>query len=346
MNKKNTLELFKRVTNNKMIEEKDEKGNIITSDSADIKAICKRIFGDGIENGDPSLINQFNNLITITADEVANRMLPDIISLMADYEREDNGNIRQIKIPKKVRAKFAWSASNSGVILTNVSKQRTVTAVPQTFKTGFSYNPNDFNGDTVMAFNDLVNNLAEAKLRLYMAKFYELTTAGVTSGAIPTSNVVDASGASITQYNKLASNIQRVGNSRPIFLADTLMIDNFIDKSVADANISKLFSDETKDMLYRELYYERIGRTDAFNIINPFLDDDNDSVELPVNKGFMLSSGISKKPFTVVEYGGMRQRTQQEFETEEIQMIITFSASMLLLHGDALGYIKDDSIVL
>lgn len=343
---KATTELFKRVYNNKMITETDTTGAVVRSDEADLKALCQRAFGDGIEYRDPSLVNQFNNLIVRQANEVANTLMTDIIPLLASYRNVQAGNLELIEVPKKIKAKFMWSASNSGVDLIRVAGMDKIPAVPQTYKTGFSYNPNDLLQDTVDKFNALVNDIAMAKVRMYISKIYDVTTAAVTAGTIPAANVVDTSGVTVTQFSKLSATLTRVGNGRPVFIADPLMIDKFALAFANDATYTKFLSDMTKDMLMYDLNYTRIQRTDAFNIVNPFKDDTNTSTELPVSKGFMLNSAIASKPFNIVEYGQMKQVTAQDFETDEIQFKVSFDASVVLIHGNAIGYIKDDSIVL
>ena len=99
-------------------------------------------------------------------------------------------------------------------------------------------------------------------------------------------------------------------------------------------------------MLYEviTLNITSIGRTTAVNLVNPFTDDTNSAVELPVNEGYFFSSAVSSKPFTIVEYGGMKQFTEQDPEDERIKIMIKQEAAVELIHGNAIGYVKETNV--
>ena len=348
INAKETGNMLVRVYNNKMITEKDGEGIAVNKDGLALNALVGRVFGDGIESRDPSLLHQFNNLVVQTADTVAKDRIEDIIGLMATYDRESPENIRQYKINRKVKSKFFWSATASGVDLLNTNKGESITAVPQNFKTGFSYNPNDLMKDSVEGFNKLVNDIADAKVRFYLTKIYAMVATAAGSGKIPARNVADAANVSLAQFTGVASSVKRMGQSKPIFIADELMIDKFAGLMGASGSGYDVFlDDETKKSFFNDLYYTKLGRVcDAVNIENPYTDATATAVELDVDKGFFLSSGISEKPFVITEYGVMKQKTEDDFETDEIQLILSFSSAINLLYGEAIGYIEDDSVIL
>ena len=311
------------------------------NDASDIREYIKKVFGTGF-NPDPSLLHQFNNLVVQQADEVAKPMVTNLIGLLANVRTVAKDTVVKYEIPKKSKTKVRWSANGSGVDLVRVENKEYDVAVPRTFATGFYYEPFGDN-DAVERFRDLVNDVANAKVRLYLDEIMKIINAAIASTKIPANNVLQGANLTIQQYNKLASRIARYGG-RPVFIADTLLIDYFAQQQVSDDNISKLLTDPVKEELLRSLNPTRIGRTDAVNLVNPFVDDQNTKVELPINVGYMLA-GEGRKPFYVTEFGGMRQLTEQDIEDERIKMKIVQDADITLMYGQTIGIIKEDAAV-
>jgi len=331
--------LFSRVYKDEMIND-TEKGLFAEKD---ITAYVTRVFGDGSANPDPSLLHQFNQVVVETADEIAKPMVTDMLGLFANTQNRQRGQLVQINIPKKNKAKVVWSANGSGVDLVRVAGQDKKIATPHTFSTGFYYEPLDLVTDTVTNFRELVNDVANAKVRLYLNEIYKLVDAAIGSSDIPSANVKQGSGLTTADYNKIASVLQRYGG-RPVFVADSLLIDHFAN-DMANAQ-PQLVPENVKEELYTALNITNIGRTTAVNLINPFTDDTNAQTELPVNRGYMFAGSVNQKPFSVVEYGGMRQLTEQDPEDERIKIKLVQEASINFLFGQAIGVVEDDAITL
>jgi len=317
--------------------------NMVDNDHADIKALIKKTFGNGDSLPDPSLLFQFNEVIIKTADEIAKPMVTDMLGLFANKQNAQRGNIVQINIPKKAKAKIVWSATGSGVDLQRVSGKDKIIATPQSLSTGFYYEPLSLVTDDVEYFKELINYVVDAKLKLYLDNVYALISAAVTKGDIPSSNVLSGDNLTIAQYNKLASTISRVAGGKTIFAADTLMIDYFLNQQqTAKPN---LLTDRVREEILSTLNPSEIGRTIAMNLVNPFTDDNNDKVELPVSQGYMFSGGTNKKPFEIVEYGALRQLSQADIEDERVVVKMAQDASINLIHGDAIGKISENLAV-
>lgn len=329
--------LFSRVYNNAMIENEE------MNDKVDLVEYSKRVFGDGAVNPDPSLLHQFNNLIVQQADEIAKPKVTDMISLLANVQTANRGDIVMLEIPKKNKVKLIWSAKGSGVDLIRVGNRDKIAAVPETFSFGVYYEPMDFVQNPVVALPNLVDMIAEAKIKLYITEISKLTTVGISGGKIPTANVLSGANVTYSDYNKLASTLMRYGG-KPVFVADALLIDH-IATQIATGTPS-LLSDDMKDEFLTALVPTQLGRTTAVNLVNPFVDENNDETELPVNEGYMFAGGVNKRPFQVVEFGSMRQKTEQDIETERVIMKIFQDADIKLMFGEALGYVKDTSITL
>ncbi|PGZ96954.1 hypothetical protein COE51_16415 [Bacillus pseudomycoides] len=326
--------LFSRVYNGKMEE----------NDGRDITEFAKRVFGDGSFNPDPSMLHQFNNLVVQQADQIAKPIVTDMVGTLATYKSAQRDQIVKYDIPQKNKARVRWSANGSGVDLVRVENKKSEIAVPRTFTTGFYYEPFGMTTDAVASVKTLVDDIANAKVRLYFSEISKLVTAAVASQEIPSKNVVTGANVTLTQYNKLASTLARVAGGRPVFVADSLMIDYFAQQQTG-ANVKELLTDNVREELLRALNVTQIGRTDAVNLVNPFVNENNNKTELPVNVGYMLAGSGTQKPFVVTEFGGMRQMTEQDMEDERIKIKIAQDADIQLIFGNAIGYMKEDAAV-
>ncbi|OME55391.1 hypothetical protein BSK59_12995 [Paenibacillus odorifer] len=326
-------QLFKRVLNSK---------ETSLSDASDIKAYCEKVFGNGTATPDPSLLHQFNNLVVQEADKISKPEVSKILNLLANFQTRNPGQLVQYKIPTKTKTKVVWAANGTGVDLHRVEGQKTKIAEPKKFQTGFYYEPIDLVNDSVENFRKLVSDIGEAKLRLYMEQVSKLVRSAIASTLIPNANVKTGNALNLTDYNKVASTLGRYGG-RPIFVADTLLIDYFAMQQATDPTIKGLLYDDIKKELLTSLNPTTIGRTTAVNLVNPFTDETNSKVQLPVNEGYMFAGDVSQKPFQIVEYGGMRQMTEQDSEDERIKLKITQEAAVELVFGEIIGYVREDS---
>ena len=313
-------------------------------DVRDMTEFAKRVFGDGSFNPNPSLLHDFNNLVVQQADVIAKPMVTDMVSTLATYKTAQRDQVIKYEIPVKNKAKVRWSANGSGVDLVRVENAKSETAVPRAFSTGFYYEPFGMVQDAIASYQTLVNDVANAKVRLYFNEISKLMDAAVTAGDIPAGNILSGANLTLAQYNKLASRLARIGGGRPVFVADSLLIDHFAQQQATTAN-GTLLTDRMREELVRELNIAQIGRTDAVNLVNPFLDPAGTKTELPVNQGYMLAGTGTQKPFVVVEFGGLRQMTEQDMEDERVKMKITQDADIQLIFGEAIGKVKEDSAV-
>lgn len=337
-NDEKILGLMRRVNNSELIETEEQ------NDALDIKEYCQKVFGDGGQNPEPVLLNQFNNLVIKIGEEVAKPRVTSLFDLFATNQTSPRDQLVKIDIPKAFKATVQWSANGSGVDMTRIEGKTSTIATPETFSTGFYYEPLDLVRDSETNFRMLVNKVADAKVDLFMKEITGLFNEAIASGIIPDKNVLSGANLDIKDYNKLGSVLARYGG-RPIFVADSLLIDHFAMQQATDTTIKGLLTEDVKADLLTSLNPSAIGRTTAVNLVNPFIDNANTKTELPVNIGYMLAGGVSQKPFSVVEYGGLRQLTEQDIEDERIKVKIYQDASITMLFGHNLGYVKEDSAV-
>lgn len=326
-------ELFARSSNS---------ATVAKEDMSDIKQYIGKVFGSG-QNPDIAMLHQFNNLVVQEADKIAKPIVSSILEILATFKSVGPNTVVKYNIPQKNKAKVRWSANGSGVDMVRVGGKKSEVAVPTALSTGFYYEPFGDN-DAYENYLILVNDVANAKVKLYMDTVTKIVLKAITSGKIPANNVLTGANLSLTQYNKLASTLARYGG-RPIFVGDSLLIDYFAQQQASDATIKNLLTDRIREELLTSLNPTTIGRTTAVNLINPFVDETNSKVDLPVNVGYMFAGDVSQKPFVVTEFGGMKQMTSQDEEDERIKMKITQSADVQLIFGEAIGYIKEDSAV-
>jgi len=347
---KDTGKLFLRVYNNKMIDKRDEQGKEIECDETMLCQLVDRVFGDGLEKGDPSLLNQFNNLIVQTADEVAFGQFQRILEMFAVFDRvPSRGDIKRYKIPKRVRSRFSWSATGSGVLMQRHENDEYILATPRFYQAGFSYDPNDLLTSTVENFRRLVNDIAEEKYKFLLRRFYAIVDASATSGAIPSALVAQGTNLSASAINGVLSAVTRIGGSRPIVVGDRAMIDKLgetIAKAFGTTFTGNNLPESVKERLFNDLNYTTLGKADAISIQNNYTDDALTKTELDVDKAFIMSNGIAQRPFAITDYGTMTQKTSQDFETDTVELVLGMSMSIMLLHGEAIGYFEDDAVTI
>lgn len=326
--------LFSRVYNGKMEE----------NDARDINEFAKRVFGDGSVNPDPSLLHQFNNLVVKQADEVAKPIVTDMLGIFASVTTAQRDQVIKYDIPQKNKAKVRWSANGSGVDLVRVEGKKSEVAVPRTFSTGVYYEPFGMIQDAVANTQRLIDDIANAKVRLYLDNIYKLVDSAIGTGDIPSANILSGDNLTIKQYSALASKLARYGG-RPVFVGDSLLIDHFAMQQATDSAYKELLTDPARAELLNSLSPARIGRTDAVNLVNPFVDDANTKVELPVNEGYMFAGGQTQKPFVVVEFGGLRQLTEQDIEDERIKIKLVQDADIELIFGQTIAKVTENTAV-
>ena len=74
----------------------------------------------------------------------------------------------------------------------------------------------------------------------------------------------------------------------------------------------------------------------------------NTKVDLPVNEAIMIAGGTTS-PFKVTEFGGLtmlEDTLNQNIETEQVHLKISYKVDITLLLTQAIAYIKDTTVQL
>lgn len=325
--------LFSRVMNSKMVE----------NDETKLEAYIKEVFGQGATPSQHEL-HQFNNLVVKQADEIARAKATDILNILADYVRRPSVEVYQYDIPVEHKAKVVWTANGTSVEHTRIEGKKSRIATPVKLSAGFNYETLSLQKGDVESFKNLVNLVADAKVDLYFKTIGELMQAAVASGDIPAVNVKTGTGLTLQDYNAVASKLTRYGG-RPVFIADVALIDHFAFQQTTDTTFKELLTDELKAELANDLSIAKIGRTTAVSLVNPFIaGTGNTKTELPVDEGYMFAGGVKMKPFKVIEFGGLTQYTDFDYNLERVEMKLTQECAFEFIQGEAVGYIQDDSV--
>lgn len=321
----------------------DEK-KITMEDKTEIETYMHKVFNKDIMPSTEQL-HQFNQLVVEQADEIAKPMVADILGLIADVRNDGNAKAHQYKIPKKHKAQVVWSANGTSVDYTRIAGSETRTIVPATFQAGVYYETTSLVDGDVEDFRNLVNKVAEAKVKLYLDKVFALLDAGLASGKIPAVNQSLTTNITLAQYNKIVNAIARYGG-RPVLVADIALVDKIGMQQASDSVYKNLLTEDLKGELANDLTITRIGRSTAISYSNPFTDESNTAVELPINKGFVFAGAVGEKPFKIFEFGALKQFTYFDHNLERVELKLVQEAGIDFVFGEAIGYIKDDSVTL
>lgn len=329
-----------RVYNNKMIIEKVD-GEDVNIDERDFMDICEKTWGHGVPSTDN--LERFNKLIVETADTIAEPKIQEVLNLLAQYKTAPIDATVLYEIPKTTKPKLLYAANGSGIDVVRISGDVTKRlAQPKVFGFGAYYEITDFMGNPQEAFQKAVAAVANAKIEKFFDLMFACMKESIKNAEIPENNVKEGSDLSLTDYQKVENTMIRLGGGRPLFVADSALINHFADK-IPTAQVN-LLTDSVRDMLREELVPSRISKSIAMTFPNPWIDEKNSEVKFSVKQGFMFPSNAKGKPFGITEFGDKRTYSELDWEAEQVKINVKFTADVTLLNGRYLGVVEDDSI--
>lgn len=329
-----------RVYNNKMLVEKID-GEEVEVDKKDFADICKKTWGNGVPTTDN--LERFNALIIETADKIAEPKIEKVLNLLAQYKKVGINSTVMYELPKTVKPKLVVAANGSGIDLVRLGGEKTKRlAQPKVFGFGCYYEITDFLGDPERAFREAVESVANAKIEKFFEIMFECMKASVKNAEIPANNVKEGSSLSLADFQKVENTIIRLGGGRPLFVADSSLINHFADQ--IPTSQTALLTDDVRDMLREDLVPSKISKSIALTLPNEWIDDKNSKVKFDCQRGFLFPSNIKGKPFGITEFGEKRTYSELDWETEQVKLNIKFSADITLLNGRYLGVITDNSV--
>lgn len=348
------LAMAKRVYNNKMEIEKDKEGNIIAGDEMALTKLVNSAFTKNGEINNYQAFRDLNKLILVGAEEFGKADFQKVINMVADYEQVGANDIKIYELPKeKVKATMKLTATGSGVDFTRIPSYRnTELATPVKHQFGVYYNVSRMISDPVNEYKNAVDIVREEKVKYILSKIYSVASAAATAGKIPAQQIHTDANMTFPDFRSIESSLIRYGrNTRPVLIADPAFISNLVDKQATvnvNDNISKYLTDDLREKLLSATTFETVGRTICINLDNPYTDKMNTKVDLPVNEAIMIAGG-SSSPFKVTEFGGLtmlEDTLNQNIETEQVHLKISYKVDVTLLLTQAIAYLKDTAVKL
>lgn len=348
------LAMAKRVYNNKMEIEKDKEGNIIAGDEMALTKLVNSAFTKNGEINNYQAFRDLNKLILVGAEEFGKADFQKVINMLADYEQVGANDIKIYELPKeKVKATMKLTATGSGVDFTRIPSYRnTELATPVKHQFGVYYNVSRMISDPVNEYKNAVDIVREEKVKYILSKIYSVASAAATAGKIPAQQIHTDANMTFPDFRSIESSLIRYGrNTRPVLIADPAFISNLVDKQATvnvNDNISKYLTDDLREKLLSATTFETVGRTICINLDNPYTDKMNTKVDLPVNEAIMIAGG-SSSPFKVTEFGGLtmlEDTLNQNIETEQVHLKISYKVDVTLLLTQAIAYLKDTTVKL
>ncbi|MBM7835741.1 hypothetical protein [Clostridium sardiniense] len=329
-----------RVFKNKMIIEKVD-GEDVNVDEKDFMDICEKTWGHGMPSREN--LERFNKLIVETAETIAEPKITGILNLLAQYKNADIDAVVMYDIPKTTKPKILYAANGSGVDLVRLSGNETKKlAQRKTFGYGGYYEITSFMGNPEQAFKDAVAQLANAKIEKFFELMFECMKESIKNAQIPSNNVKEGSNLTLSDFQKVENVMIRLGGGRPLFIADTSLINHFANQ-IPTAQVN-LLTDDVRDMLREDLVPSKISKSLAMSFPNPWIDEKNSEVKFNVKQGFMFPSNAKGKPFGITEYGNRREYSEIDKESERVEILVKFDADVTLLNGRFLGVVEEDTI--
>ena len=348
------LAMAKRVYNNKMEIEKDKEGNIIAGDEMALTKLVNSAFTKNGEINNYQAFRDLNKLILVGAEEFGKADFQKVINMLADYEQVGANDIKIYELPKeKVKATMKLTATGSGVDFTRIPSYRnTELATPVKHQFGVYYNVSRMISDPVNEYKNAVDIVREEKVKYILSKIYSVASAAATASKIPAQQIHTDANMTFPDFRSIESSLIRYGrNTRPVLIADPAFISNLVDKQATvnvNDNISKYLTDDLREKLLSATTFETVGRTICINLDNPYTDKMNTKVDLPVNEAIMIAGG-SSSPFKVTEFGGLtmlEDTLNQNIETEQVHLKISYKVDVTLLLTQAIAYLKDTAVKL
>ena len=329
--------LFTRVLNeSKQVDEKDETFLV---------RYMNEVFTDGY-NPSSHEVHQFNNLVVKKADEIARKRHTELLKVLADVERVGRKEAYVYEIPQKFKAKAVFAAEGTSVERQRVDASGKRTAVPRRLQGGFYYEPESLAKGDVETFRELVNGIADAKLKLIWQSISALTATAIGSGSVPANNVLSTANTSLADFRKLGSRLARYGGT-PVLVADMVMIDSIAQQQVTNPTYQPTASDARLEELFNNFGVTSIGPVKALSLVNPFVaGSGNTKTELPIDEGYLFAGAVKEKPFKVIEFGAMTQDSVYHREIEQIEVKFYQSIAIEFVQGEAFGYIKDTALTI
>ena len=311
-----------------------------------IRSLCRAVFPASGQMPSPDTLWNFNTILVQVAEQfIVKPNYEQIFEKIATTKQVDKGtSLIEYTVEKDYNIKFSLIATGSGHKLVKIGNSSKVTQVPFAIGFGVEYDPLTKTDDEIEWFNKAVKEIGKAKLNYIYNKAIEMLKA---PNALPTNNVVSGANVTYNDVRDLASVIRRRTGGRPVLMADAVLLDSIgADMAVNHPYANKAMYDGLAQELFGEYAPQNFGTFDGVILDNPYIDDQNSKVALPVNEGIMYASNASVKPLAITMIGAMTQKTNTEIKNDRVQFWVEQELAMTMLYPQMVGYIKDTAVSL
>ncbi|NRU52558.1 phage morphogenesis protein [Clostridium beijerinckii] len=347
--KPEAIQLGKRVYNSKDINSESKDGQAIT------ELAHKAINANGTINN-LQAFRDLNQLIVTTAEQLQQPNRQQYIDLVSDYKKVGVNDIMQYNVEDKItKVTTALTATGTGVNFTKVpSFTSRVYATPYKHQFGIKYSISEMYSDPINQFKNAVDLVNEEKVRYILSQIFAVVREASANSKIPAKQKSTVANITFQGFKAIETALLRYSkNVKPVMIADTALIGSLADKQASvmvtgSTTVPMYLTDDMRKSLLTDTTIEQISKTVAISIDNPYIDNMNSKVELPVDEAILIAGG-SASPIKVTEFGDMALLSdiiQQHIESEEAFLKIAYKVDVTLLLNRAIGYIKDTSVVL
>lgn len=323
----------------------NDREELQIDDEQAIRSLCRAVFPADGQQPSPDTLWQFNTILVQVAEQyIVKPNYDTVLGAIANTKQVDKGvSLIDFTVEKDYNIKFSMIAANSGHKLVKIGDNRKVPQVPFTIGFGVTYDPLTKTDDEVEWFNKAVKEIGRAKLAYIYTHALKLMEA---ASALPVNNTKVGSNLTYDDARDLAAVIRRRTGGKPVLLADAALLDNIARSMVNDAYVTKLMFDGLAEELFGAYAPQNFGTFSGVELDNPYIDDENSKVALPVNTGIMFGSNSRVKPLNITMVGGMTQKSLTEIKNDRVQLWVQQELAITMLYPQFVGLFKDTAVTL
>lgn len=288
----------------------------------------------GVTN--PSVLWEINEIITRTADAIL-RPRVDFLDYVADVERVEHGQKIEFSVPAKTKLAMNWSSRGTTVDYQRVGSKSKITADVEKLTGGVYYEIDQLLSGNTDEFIGVVDQLVTSMEEQITARI--INTLAAVMASAPTANKWIGAGITATDFNKVASTVQRYDRNASV-ICDIDLAKKLVGLVGAD-----YLSDSMKDDLNANGLFGKVSGTNIITFSNTFTDDTNTALVAPREYGFIVPSSTNSKIIKIGYEGGLQQFTNTDIESERVFLKVGQKAAIhAVTNVSNLGFLQDTSL--
>lgn len=335
-----TKQLLIRCYNNEMLPG-DASQNIMGDEEA-IKQLCNETFNNGTVTTDK--LEKFNAMLFEVADIVAQPDIEQVMNFICSYTKVGaDVTIKEINVPEESKLAFQFTAVGSQPDFKRIENGTKLYSTPKYAQIGIYYEPMTKTNRCVEDFRKAVNDIAKAKVRLFVQQAMEIVQQGIASGNVPASQILDGTSTTLKNFKSVANKVsRRCGGGQVVFLADPELIDYY---AMQQQNTTEYQLPESIKAETMKLHPTKVLDVECVNLINPYTTKTGNETYYPVNEGYLIGAS-AEKPLVITEFGGLERNGSVELIDGRVKTFARIGFDIVLLYGEAMGKVVESSVTL